>query len=139
MELALINEMHQVKGFLISRLQVSGPAAAPASAIASQLAQSMVAQINKLPTITSDSAKSLTDALATSGYDEAGKAAILQAIDACLTSSIINTPKNQKGGGNGWAYNYLWEGQTNYYTEQDWAGLLSSTKPVTNKSAAQSQ
>ena len=73
MEVALIKEMHQVKGFLLSRLQVSGPAAAKASEIASQLAQSMVAQINKLPTITSDSAKGLTDALAASGYDEAGK------------------------------------------------------------------
>ena len=93
----------------------------------------MVAQINKLPTITSDSAKSLTEALAASGYDEAGKAAILQAIDTGLTSNIINTPKNQKGGVNGWASNYLWEGQTNYYTEQDWAGLLSSTKPLMNK------
>ena len=101
--------------------------------IASQLAHSMAAQIRQLPHITSDAAKGLTDALAASGYDEAGKAAILQAIDAGLTSSIINTPRDKKGGGNGWAYNYLWEGQTNYYTEQDWAGLLSSTKPLMNK------
>ena len=133
MEVALIKEMHQVKSFLLSRFQVSGPAAAKASEIASQLAQSMVAQINMLPKLTSDAAKSLTDALAASGYDEAGKAAILQAIDAGLTQNIINTPRNQKGSGNGWAYNYLWEGQTNYYTEQDWAGLLSSTKPLANK------
>ena len=124
--------MHQAKGFLLSRLQVTGLAAAKAAEIASQLAQSMVAQINMLPKITSDSAKNLTDALAASGYDETGKAAILQAIDTGLTNNIINTPNNQKGGGNGWTYNYLWEGQTNYYTEQDWAGLLSSTKPLMN-------
>ena len=91
MEVALINEMNQVKGFLLSRLQVSGPAAATASEMASQLAKSMVAQINKLPSITSDSAKSLTEALAASGYDEACKDAIIQAIDAGLTGNFINT------------------------------------------------
>eukprot|EP00973_Karenia_brevis_P003408 468893-Karenia_brevis.AAC.1 len=109
MELALIKEMQQVKGFLLSRLQVSGPAAAPASEIATQLAQSMVTQITKLPTMTSESAERLTEALAASAYDEAGKAAILKAIETGLTTNIINTPNN--GGGNGWMYSYLWEGQ----------------------------
>ena len=73
MEQNLIREMHQAKGFLLSRLQVTGPAATEATKIASQLAHSMVAQIKMLPNITSDAARGLTDALAASGYDEAGK------------------------------------------------------------------
>ena len=82
---------------------MSGPAAATASEMASQLAMSMVAQINKLPTITSDSAKSLTDALAASSYDEAGKAAILEAIDAGLTKQIHTSTKKKRGGKLCWA------------------------------------
>ena len=108
MENTLIKEMHQAKGFLLSRLQVTGPAATEATKIASQLAHSMVAQIKMLPNITSDAAKGLTDALAASGYDEAGKNAILQAIDEGLTKAIYNTPKKKKGGKHCWAYNYLW-------------------------------
>ena len=108
MEQNLIREMHQAKGFLLSRLQVTGPAATEAAKIASQLAHSMVAQIKMLPNITSDAAKGLTDALAASGYDEAGKNAILQAIDAGLTKEIYNIPKKKKGGKHCWAYNYLW-------------------------------
>ena len=35
-----------------------------------------------------------------------------------------------RGHGQSWVYNYLWESQANYYTEEDWTGLLSREKPV---------
>ena len=44
----------------------------------------MVNQIMKLSALNSSHAKALTDALKASGYDEAGKAAIQEAIDANL-------------------------------------------------------
>ena len=44
----------------------------------------MVNQVMKLSALNSSHAKSLTDALKASGYDEAGKAAIQEAIDAKL-------------------------------------------------------
>ena len=75
---------------------MTGLAAEKAREIEAGLASSMVSQIRQLPCITSDIAKQLSDALAESGYDEAGKAAILDAIDVGLTSSNTIKPCQMK-------------------------------------------
>ena len=74
---ALIQEMHDVGGFLKSRAGLSGATKKASGEVAARLSQSMVNQ-------SMAHAKSLTDALKASGYDEAGKAAIQEAIDAKL-------------------------------------------------------
>ena len=93
---------------------MTGLAAEKAGEIEEGLASSMVSQIRQLPCITSDIAKQLSDALAESGYDEAGKAAILDAIDAGLTSCNTIKPcqrKRKLKSGCGHHFQYLWEGQ----------------------------
>ena len=76
--------MHDVGGFLKSRAGLSGATKKASSEVAARLSQSMVNQVMKLSALNSSHAKSLTDALKASGYDEAGKAAIQEAIDAKL-------------------------------------------------------
>ena len=93
---------------------MTGLAAEKAREIEAGLAASMVSQIRQLPCITSDIAKQLSDALAESGYDEAGKAAILDAIDVGLTTSNTIKPcqrKRKSKTGCGHQFQYIWEGQ----------------------------
>ena len=126
MEQQLISEMQQVGGFLQSRLSSSG--SEHVNAIAHKLAQSMVKQVIKLSTMTSDTAHQLTAALASSAYAAEGKAAILAAIEAGLgRDSCDNATANK------WAYQYLHANMVNYLTQMDWDGLNSQTKPIANK------
>ena len=132
MEQQLIEEMNQIKAFLLSRLNVTGPVGSEAAELAHKLAESMACQISKLPVITPDTASRLMAGVEVSGYDQKGKELIRKAIDAgLLKQSTIHAGSAAKSGKI--TYQYLHGGQVNYFTATDWQGLESPTKPLQNK------
>lgn len=110
---ALIQEMHDVGGFLKIRAGLIGATNNASSEVAARLSHPMVNQVMKLPSLNSPHAKAITDALKSSGYDEEGNAAIQGAIDAKLHVATA-------ASGAGTKYQYLHDAQTDYYTAFDW-------------------
>jgi hypothetical protein len=90
MDLKLVHEISHVSSYLASR-----PDATNASSVelANKLARSMTQQVQHMPFIDASAASRLSDAVKTSGYTQAGKTMIGDAIDAQMTKSMGDTPR----------------------------------------------
>ena len=126
---ALVEELQDSKDLVAARRASSETAAI---GLALRLKTAMIQKINNIPHITTKDAKRLMSVVAESGFDEAGRNDILDAIEARLgeqsAQAMVTEPQQEHSK---LGQDLLWP--TRYLTQSDWDKLEDPTRPITRK------